>query len=192
MKQRLYKDARRIMQPGDTIAFGGSGIVSKIIKTATNSPISHVGTILQTSIPTLHGILVNQVIESVGKKKGGAGVTINRMSDHIEDYNGSIWVLPLSTRSREDFNQAMFFSFLLEQVGKEYDLPAAIGSALDFIPDNKEDLDKLYCSELVSAAFEKVGIIGEINASEMTPKDVCSFDIYGEPYQLKGQPSDIF
>ena len=75
MKQILYKDARRMMRCGDLIAFGGQGVVSKIIKTATNNPISHVGTILQTSIPTLHGILVNQVIESVVRRKAVQGLS---------------------------------------------------------------------------------------------------------------------
>lgn len=180
------------MQSGDLIAFGGGGYVSKIIKTATNSPVSHVGVILQTNIPTIEGILINQIIESVGKKKSGeAGVIINRMSDHIKEYDGSIWWLPLSKKTRSFFDQAMFFSFLLDQVGKEYDTPQAIGSALDFIPANREDLDKLFCSELVTAAFKWVGVIDNLNASEQTPADVCAFPIYGEAYQLKGIKSDL-
>lgn len=191
MKQLKYKDARKIMSPGDIIAFGGNGFISDMIKFVTNGSVSHVGVILQTSIPTLEGVFINQIIESTSIGDGFAGVQINRMSDHIRDYDGDIWCLPLTTRIKEDFDQGMFFSFMLDQVGKKYDAPQAIGSALDFIPDNRENLDKLFCSELVAAAFEKVGIIKEINASEQTPADICNFDIFGEPYQLKGVLRDL-
>lgn len=192
MKQIKYSDARKIMSPGDVLAFGGRGILSTAIKFATNCPVSHVGVIMQVNIPTLDGIFINQIIESTSLGDGFAGVQISRVSDHIRDYDGEIWCLPLSTIAREDFDQGVFFGFLLDQVGKKYDIPQAIGSALDFIPDNKEDLDKLFCSELVTAAFEKIGIIGEINASEQTPKDVIEFPLYDEPYQLKGKSSDLF
>ncbi len=49
----------------------------------------------------------------------------------------------------------------------------------------------MFCSELVTAALEKVGVLKDVNASEMTPADVCGFDIYGEVYQLKGDLEEI-
>ncbi len=187
MIKTKYENIRDRMKPGDLIAFGGYGFISNTIKSVTNSNVSHVGTILQTNIPTIEGFYINQVIESVGKGKGGlSGVVINRMSDHIRDYEGDIWWLPLNAEAREKFDQSIFFSFMLAQVGKPYDAPQAIGSALDFIPDNREDLDKLYCSELVAAGYEKVEIIGEINASEQTPIDDCNFPIFDEEEQIKG------
>lgn len=187
MKQIQYTDARKTMKPGDVLAFGGEGFLSDAIKFVTGCPASHVGVVLQTNIPTLEGHIINQIIESTSIGGGFAGVRINRVSDHIRDYKGEIWCLPLARK----FDQGMFFSFLLDQVGKKYDAPQALGSALDFIPDNREDLDRLFCSELIAAAFEKVGIIGEINASEQTPADICNMGIFGEPYQLKGNPKDL-
>jgi len=179
------------MSPGDVLAFGGNGFISDTIKLVTGCPASHVGVILQSNVPTLEGVFINQIIESTSLGEGFAGVKINRVSDHIRDYDGEIWCLPLATRIKEDLDQGIFFSFLLDQVGKKYDSPQAIGSALDFIPDNREDIDLLFCSELIAAAFEEVGIIGEINASEQTPADICNMDIFGEPYQLKGDPKEI-
>ena len=193
MKQIEYSKARRMMLPGDLLAFGGSGYVSEIIKSSTDSNVSHVGVILQTSIPSLEGIFINQIIESVGKKKAGeAGVVINRISDHIRDYDGDIWWLPLLSKFRIRFNQGIFFSFMLDQIGKPYDLPQAIGSALDFIPDNLEDLDKLYCSELVSAGYEKIGFTEPINCSEQTPIDTCRFNFLDSPFQLKGELKELY
>ena len=50
VEQISYSDARKLMKPGDVIAFGGKGHFSEIIKFATFSDVSHVGVILQTKI----------------------------------------------------------------------------------------------------------------------------------------------
>jgi len=50
--------------------------------------------------------------------------------------------------------------------------------------DNREDLDRLFCSELVVAGFEISGLLNDINASEQTPRDVIEFDLYEGMYQL--------
>ncbi|MCH1922363.1 hypothetical protein L9G15_23440, partial [Shewanella sp. A3A] len=52
---------------------------------------------------------------------------------------------------------------------------------------NKEDFSKFFCSELVAAGLESGGAIGTVNASEVTPIDLCMWQIYsGTYYQLKG------
>ena len=185
MKQMPYKEARKLMRPGDVIAFGGDSLLSKAIQTVTKSPVSHVGIIMQTEISD--GIFVNQIIESNGKKKGNTGVQVWRMSERVEEYDGNIWWLPMFV----NFDRKKFIGFCLSQVGKKYDAPQAIGSAIDFLPDQQEDLDKLYCSELVAAALENAGILKNINASEMTPADVVNFDIYKAPVQIKGKLQEI-
>ncbi len=192
MKQIDYALARCMMQPGDLMAFGGNGFISSVIKLRTQCNVSHVGAILQTNVPTVEGMNINQVIESTSLDDGFAGVTINRMSTHIEKYDGEIWWLPLGEAARTRFKPGIFFGFMLDQVGKPYDAPQAILSAIDYLPDNRENLDKLFCSELVTAAYEKSGLIGETNASEMTPADVCRFDIYSQVFQLKGGEKELF
>jgi hypothetical protein len=47
-----YSDARKLMQPGDVIAFGGSSAFSQIIKLVTFSEVSHVGVILKLILQT--------------------------------------------------------------------------------------------------------------------------------------------
>jgi hypothetical protein len=191
MKQAKYNDVRKLMMPGDVIAFGGRGFISEIIKMKTDSHVSHVGIIFQANV-TVTGRMVNQIIESTSLGDGFAGVQINRMSTRIEQYEGEVWWLPLSTEARSRMDEPKFFNFLLDQKGKHYDAPQAIGSAIDFIPDNKEDFSKLFCSELASAALEISGVIPPINASEETPIDVCLYDIYGEVVQIKGEPLNLF
>ena len=82
---------------------------------------------------------------------------------------------------------------------KAYDMPQAIKSALDTLDMlpfglhgpgyNSEDFSKFFCSELVAAGLEEAGAVGTVNASEVTPIDLCRWKIYqGEYYQLKGDP----
>jgi len=192
-----YSDARQLMKPGDVIAFGGKSAFSQIIKLVTFSEVSHVGVILKTQIADDNsGQFFNQIIESTGKK----GVSVSRFSQALEDYEGDVWWLPLSDQIRnEQFDVKSFFDFLYHQASSDisYDLSQALMSAVDIVEKmiwtdvdaghNKEDFSKFFCSELVAAALEKSNAVDAINASEITPIDLCRWNIYqGDYYLLKG------
>ncbi|MCL1052166.1 hypothetical protein L2755_21450 [Shewanella abyssi] len=190
------------MQPGDVIAFGGKGNFSEIIKFATFSSVSHVGVILQTKIPEDDtGRFFNQIIESTSLN-GFNGVNVSRFSDRLDSYQGELWWLPLKKEIRElRFNTENYYNFLFNQAKerKPYDMPQAIKSAIDALDNlpfgmhgpayNKEYFSKFFCSELVAAGLEKAGATDSINASEVTPIDLCRWNIYADSYyQLKGDP----
>lgn len=199
VEQIFYDEARSMMQPGDVIAFGGKGHFSDIIKFATFSDVSHVGVILQSKIQEDDtDRFFNQIIESTSLN-GFNGVNISRFSDRLTTYEGELWWLPLSKKTRKEFNQKKFYNFLFNQAKerKPYDMPQAIKSALDALDDlpfgmhgpgyNKEDFSKFFCSELVSAGLEISGAVDTVNASEVTPIDLCRWNIYKDTYyQLKG------
>lgn len=165
----------------------------------TCSDVSHVGVILQTKIPEDDtGRFFNQIIESTSLN-GFNGVNISRFSDRFTSYDGEIWWLPLSEETREKFDKKKFYDFLFNQAKerKPYDMPQAIGSAIDALDQlpfglhgpgyNREDFNKFFCSELVSAGLEISGAVGTVNASEVTPIDLCMWNIYNEDYyRLKG------
>jgi len=74
----------------------------------------------------------------------------------------------------------------------------AAGSAIDFLDKlggpgaNREDFDKFFCSELVAAGLEIGRVLPEINSSEVTPIDLCRFDIFApDYYQLQGDRREI-
>lgn len=203
VKQISYDEARESMQPGDVIAFGGKGNFSEIIKFATFSSVSHVGVILRTKIPDdTKKRFFNQIIESTSLN-GFNGVSVNRFSDRLESYEGELWWLPLNKKIRKNsFDQEKFFNFLFNQAKerKAYDMPQAIRSAVDALDKlpldlhgptyNREDFSKFFCSELVSAGLEIAGAVGSVNASEVTPIDLCRWKIYDDNYyQLKGESS---
>lgn len=197
-----YTEARNRMQPGDVIAFGGKSHFSEIIKLATFAPVSHVGVVLQTKIVADNTErFFNQIIESA-TINGFSGVSISRFSDRVADSEGELWWLPLreDIRARR-FNQTAFFDFLFGQAAArvEYDTPQAIKSAIDVADNlpfgahgpafNKEDFSKFFCSELVAAGLEKAGAVDSLNASEVTPIDLCRWNIYQDVhYQLRGDP----
>jgi hypothetical protein len=197
MKQIDYNEARSKMLPGDTVAFGGKGYISSVIKSVTSCEVSHVGSILQANIPSVEGFKVNQLIESTSLNDGFSGVTVRRMSTIMQSYDGDIWWLPLSKAARAEFDEGRFLLFMLQQVGKPYDAPQAIMSAIDFLPDSKEDFSKLFCSEVCCAGFEK-GFdgskydFGDFNSSEQTPSDLCRLKILDEPQQLLGHGKELW
>ena len=195
-----YEKARPLMQPGDVIAFGGKGHFSEIIKFATCSSVSHVGVILRTKIPDdTDDRFFNQIIESTSLN-GFNGVNISRFSDRLANYEGELWWLPLKKKIRKErFDSVAFYNFLFLQARerKEYDMPQAIKSALDVLDQlpfgahgpgyNSEDFSKFFCSELVAAGLEAAGAVGPVNASEVTPIDLCRWKIYEKTYyRLKG------
>lgn len=136
----------------------------------------------------------NQVIES-----NSEGVGISRLSDVLSCYDGELWWLPLRQDiRRQSFDTKAFFDFLFKQDKKLYDTPQAVKSAVDLLDNlpfdirgpsnNREDFSKFFCSELVAAGLEKAGVTGDINASEVTPVDLCRWNIYeSDYYQMKGE-----
>ena len=83
-------------------------------------------------------------------------------------------------------------------------IPQAIRSALDTLDgipllgrattQNVEDFSQFFCSELVAAGLEAGGVIESINASEVTPVDLCRFNLYADEYvQFRGEeePKEI-
>ncbi len=201
LKSAKYDDVRHHMRPGDVIAFAGEGPASEIIQRATRSNVSHVGVVLQPRpAPGEPQAEILQVIESTSLN-GFTGVTISGLRERIQGYDGRVWWLPLrdSVRARMDWQR--FHDFLLQQEGKPYDVPQAIKSGLDQLDDHAvlerathavEDLTKFFCSELVAGALEACGGITHLNASEVTPIDLCTFSIYEQDYyQLKGKREPI-
>ncbi len=201
-----YDSVRDQMQPGDVIAFAGKSHFSEIIKAVTRSQVSHVGVILQTQATYDTGDQAryfNLIIEST-KWNGFMGVDAIRLSDRLRSYDGQVWWLPLNKKLRQErkFDLKKFFDFLYAQKGKPYDLKQAVNSALDALDKivgqlsptaNTEDFSRFFCSELVAAGLEAGGLLPRLNASEVTPIDLCTWTIfepdYHQIYWTKKPPS---
>ena len=144
----------------------------------------------------------NQIIESTSLN-GFNGVNVSRFSDRLATYDGEIWWLPIRANLRQEpeAHKAFYdFLFLQARERKPYDMPQAVKSALDALDKlpfgmhgpgyNEEDFSRFFCSELVAAGLEKAGVVGSVNASEVTPIDLCRWNIYEDDYfLLKGDVS---
>jgi hypothetical protein len=201
LRTAQYDDIQHRTQPGDVIAFAGAGPASEVIQQATRSNVSHVGVVLQSQPPQGEPSQeVLQIIESTSLD-GFTGVTVSHLRERIQGYDGRVWWLPLRDSLRAGVDWQAFHQFLLQQVGKPYDLPQAIMSGLDQLDDHAllerathavEDFRQLFCSELVAGALEACGAITRLNASEVTPIDLCTFSIFEQDYyQLKGDREPI-
>lgn len=184
-----YHEIRKDIQGGDVIAFGGKGTVSALIKLFTRSNVSHVALVMRAVSKT--GERLNQIIEST-TLDNYSGVVVNRLSNRLKEYDGDVWWLPLKQEFRDKASGEDASQWLIKQKRKAYDTKQAIGSGFDLIINNTEDFDKFFCSELISAFYEKVDVISEINSSEVTPIDLCMFSLYEKDYyQLKGKRKEI-
>ena len=192
MLKLSYDATRNLMRPGDVIALGSKGHLSDLIKWGTRSNVSHVGIVFETHVNGGDGRIVDimestTLYEDPETGKRVAGVQRNRLSRRLKYEEGEAWWLPLSDEARARLDVQAMTNFLLHHDEKEYDMVQALQSGLDLgtmLGQAKEDFSSFFCSELVSAALEAGGVIKEINASEVTPADMCMFNLYAKEYVL--------
>lgn len=193
-----YQQIRSSMKTGDVIAFSGKGRVSNIIKWVTHSHFSHVGIVLDsymgeglgksillvesTSLVNLADAMTGEVIK---------GVQLQWLSKRLEFYDGEAWWLPLKKEIPENSRYAMQHWLRKHHAQRTpYDSLQAMGAGVDIFDRlqlyNEPDFSSLFCSELVSKAFQVAGLLPEtLNPSEQTPENVAQFAFLGEPIQLK-------
>ncbi|MCU7554835.1 hypothetical protein OCL06_09515 [Alteromonas sp. ASW11-19] len=198
-----YPEVKPYMQPGDVIAFGGKCLFSRWAKLTTRSAVTHVAVVVEQPQAAVSDMQPGKLVVEATVKDGQQGVMTNRLSERIETYQGDIWWLPLGTEARTVFNanQAAFHDFMFAQQDKKYDVLQLFGAAVDFLDEhpwfgrisyNDEDFSSWFCSELIAAGLKTAGVIKGVNASEVTPHDICRFEIFARRYtQLKGKPRPI-
>lgn len=192
----LFRDELKF---GDLLAFNGTSTFSKVIKAYTNSDISHVGMVIPATLCTGTVFVEEEIIFALESTSlgGFSGVSMNRLKSRINNYEGKVYVIPLKRRLEPTTG---LLRFIHEQIDKPYDMRQAVNAALDKLDKisgitlNKEDLDALFCSELVAAVYEKAGLfknigIDDVNCSEVTPIDLIVDypDLYEDTiYELVG------
>lgn len=203
LEEEDYEVISQQIKPGDIIAFSGSSLFSRWAKFTSDSVVTHVAIVMQTNVfDTTTGSYFNQVIEAT-TYNGERGVMLNKLCDRVNTYRGDMWWLPLGDKARKNFelNQQSFFRFMFAQDGAAYDIRQLFGSVIDVFDDhpvfgpltyNKEDFTRWFCSELVAEGLRKAGVINGVNASEVTPVDICRFAIFDKKYvQIKGEGKPI-
>jgi hypothetical protein len=191
MKIASYQEVRPLMKPGDILGLGGYAPGSLAIKFCCKSVLSHLSTVLMTSVTQEDGCVDKYIVDMMEANQRYtdpvtgiryAGVHRSRLSTRIEHYDGDVWWLPLSEESRARFDETAFVSFLLEMEKNQtaYDVSQALSSWKGM---NDEDLSEVFCSELTTAAQREGKVLPEfINPSNTTPKEGASYQVFADDY----------
>ncbi len=187
-RERLAQHGR-FMNPGDVIAFGGNSRFSQMIRFASGSEVSHAA-VISHGIDGENGPWIYESSTREGGAAPAQGVAKNPLERVLSAYDGNIWWLPLRSgvpRQLPEFDIASFQACLKSFEGVGFDIIDGPRSVVrDLIertlgtPEDPivEDLDTFFCSELVSYALEKAGVLQRINSSKYSPKDLCGWRIY--------------
>ncbi len=188
-------DVMDSIQPGDVIAFGGNDLRAKAVGFFTRSNVTHVAVTVQRRRAADAPKYDLEIIESVFRPDGYSGVRTVNAEKLITSWHGKVWWLPLGTKQRNKVreNLEIYNDWMLRQVGKPFDFKQAAQAVVDTfyntpflecLTESEEDLGKLFCAELVASGLSLCGAADELNASEVTPIDLCMFNIYADYYVL--------
>lgn len=170
------------MLNGTIIGFSGRDIISDFINVMSCGiprwSVSHVGI-------TVDDLLV--------EARSTHGVTATLITQRLEESPGRIYeyqpVRPLYYDESARLN-----SYLASQLGKPYDLAGALRSGGFVFAAlqkclHREDLQKLFCSELVASAIQQVGTFQTNHASWLSPNKLCRLatrrGVYRDARRLK-------
>lgn len=172
---------------GDLIAFSGANYVSDMVNLATwgipRWGISHVGVVAEVDDRLLlfeATTLGEAPCEIMGHTSGTQAHSLD-----FSKYKGRVWHYPLY-RELYEREGTRLTAYLISVLQTPYDELGALRSArLSFLG---QDLTSLFCSELVAAAYGKIGIL-PTNASKWSPNELVRClrrrEILRKPLRLK-------
>jgi len=173
------------IKTGDIVAFSGFGHKSIIVNLVTFGwPFfwaSHVGIIGEyEGEQLLFESTTLSDIPCVIQQKPFKGVQGVRLADRVKSYNGRVYHYPLY-RPLFSFEFDRLNEFLLEKVGTLYDLHGGMRSAthgLSWLESrfSGEDLNYIFCSELVAAAHARIGLLQTSSASRWNPNRLIRYE----------------
>ncbi len=173
-----YSEIRGDLKTGDIVLFSGKGLVSAGIKAVTNSEWSHVGMVLR--VPEYNFVCIWESttlnkIEDLTTNTLRRGVQLIMLSDRLRSYAGKVAVRHLLGGELSADQQMMLLDLRQEVAGRAYEQDEweLIKSAYDGpFGKNSEDLSTLFCSELIAEAYQRLGLLNEVEPSnEYTPAD---------------------
>jgi len=182
---KLTQIAMSKIKTGDIVAFSGFGQKSILVNLATFGwPFwwaSHIGIIgdHQGEQLLFESTTLSNIPCQIQKKsiKGVQGV---RLADRVKSYNGRVYHYPIY-RPLFGAEEKRLNEFLLSQIGKPYDLHGGMRSAtlgLSWLESRfkGEDLNFIFCSELVAAGHARIDLLQTISASRWNPNRLIRYE----------------
>lgn len=183
------------MKAGDILLCSGNSWMSRKIKFG-NRLVGVKGEAAEiTHVATAYGVF--EVFESTTMNKWAdkRGVQSNASEAWLENYNGKVWRRRLSI----DMDFIAQIVFVRDHVGDEYE--SGIAGLIELIAcifqaNVRQNLDKVHCSEIVTALYQELGLLPRhLLANNFPPHTFWTGgewetnlrrDVYlGEPVRLK-------
>lgn len=166
------------LQAGDLLAFSGTDLLSRIVQLGTFSRFSHVGICARWGDRLLlfeSTTLNPEPCAILGRRLDG--VQAHCPWQRICAYPGEVWCCRLVSQERLKPDESRRLTdFLAELLGKQYDTPGALLSGTRLLKRrwwaSREDLARLFCSELCTAALKHVRRFPLVNASAVNPSEL--------------------
>lgn len=191
----MYSDVRHMLKTGDLVFFSGEGFVSNLIKIVTRSQWSHVGMVVRLdeldSVLLWESTTLSNAEDIDGTYKHG--VQLVSLSDRINLYRGEVaYRLIDFDRTPEQLSALGALRAELKDRPYERSLSELVESAFDwFGPENTPDLSSCFCSEIVAAALQKIGLLSSVKPSnEFTPSDLVAVPLIDNTVQLNRSTSN--
>eukprot|EP01102_Stenamoeba_stenopodia_P011096 TRINITY_DN3394_c0_g2_i1.p1 TRINITY_DN3394_c0_g2~~TRINITY_DN3394_c0_g2_i1.p1 ORF type:complete len:425 (-),score=96.11 TRINITY_DN3394_c0_g2_i1:186-1460(-) len=179
------------MNTCDILLFSSKHALSYATKLLTHSKWDHVGLVIN-----FRGVLT--LLESTY----GSGVQINHLDDRLKNFiekGTRVGVRRLQTPLTADQKETLVY-FIHDMLGRPYEknlleLVRAVGVSGKENPGSskKEDLSSVFCSELVAAALQKIGLLSTAwPANEYAPADFASSAIDNRLMKCVYSPVQVF
>ncbi|MCB1885938.1 MAG: hypothetical protein KDG89_18480 [Geminicoccaceae bacterium] len=177
---RDYEAVRPLLKTGDLVLFAGRGGVSAWIRWFTRSPWTHIGMVVRQEPMDSLFVWESTTLSTAKDVSSGAlrrGVQLAGLRERILAYDGEIAVRRLS-RGLGRRRLARLGVLRNQFAGRPYEeskLELLKAAADILLPENREDLTSLFCSELVAEAYQTMGLLDERKPSnEYVPGDFAA------------------
>jgi hypothetical protein len=173
-----YAELRPHFATGDIVLFGGKSDLCRKIQKLTRSRWSHVAMLVRSE--DLDAVLIWEATSATDMAdlqtgRIGSGVRLTAFSEWTSRYGEEIAVRRLLVERTPDM-QAAFNAFRREMAGRPYEkhrfqLMRSLGAG-PLGRNSKEDLSSVFCSELIAAAYQRMGLLrSRPPSNDYTPKD---------------------
>ena len=185
--ENYYKSFKNQLRFGDIILFSSEAGVSDLIQIPTDSKWSHIGIVYKEATEN-HDVML---LESMPSR----GVVLTELGSKVESYDGDISFRHLNVTRTDNMKRALE-NLYRELRGRDYESSPKelVNAGIDTFDKqggptlNSENLSKVFCSELVAKAYQRMQLLSSANplypSNEFTPKD---FSAEGEIDLLQGE-----
>ncbi len=180
MPTPTYRKWRNQLKTGDIVLFSGKAGISRLIKWYTVSPWSHVGMVIKE--PSYDSVLIWESLSksSLPDVQSGLiqpGVQLLALSERIKHYKGQVALRQIAPELSQ-VQQDKLKQLRQELSGRPYEqstLALIQAGSNRLFGKNEENLESLFCSELIAEAYQCIDFLPESLASnKYSPKDFSS------------------